>query len=343
MIGYFFKFLTGTFDTASDPEAIGGVFSDMLANPFEMILWMAIVVILGFLVCSFSLQKGLERVSKFMMLGLLILIVVLAVNSITLDGAAEGLGFYLIPDFSRAAEAGIFNVITAAMNQAFFTLSLGIACMEIFGSYMKRDKTVVGESIKICSLDTFVAIMSGLIIFPACFAFGVNPDSGPNLIFLTLPNVFTNMVGGRIWGTLFFLFMSFASFTTIIAVFQNIIAALEENFKLSKRKSVLINFGIVLLGSIPCVLGFNVLSDFNIAGLGIMDIEDFIVSYLLLPLGSLVYLLFCVTKFGWGFDNYLEECNTGSGMRFKRWLKPYFLYVMPALILIIFVSGLVNL
>ena len=343
MIGYFFKFLAGTFDGASDKDAIANVFGDMLASPWEMILWMSVVVVLGFIVCSFSLQKGLERVSKFMMLGLLTLIIILAINSITLDGAAEGLKFYLIPDFERAGEAGIFNVITAAMNQAFFTLSLGIACMEIFGSYMKRDKTIVGESVKICSLDTFVAIMSGLIIFPACSAFAVKPDSGPDLIFLTLPNVFMNMAGGRIWGTLFFLFMSFASFTTIIAVFQNIIAALEENFNLSKKKSVLINFAVILLGSIPCVLGYNVWSDFTIAGLDIMGIEDFLVSNVLLPLGSLVYLLFCVTKFGWGFDNYLEECNTGSGMRFKKWLKPYFLYVMPALILIIFVSGIVNL
>ena len=275
------------------------------------------------------------------MLGLLGLIIILAINSITLDGAIEGLKFYLLPDFGRALEAGIGNVITAAMNQAFFTLSLGIASMEIFGSYMTKERSITGESVRICALDTFVAIMSGLIIFPACFAFGIQPDAGPSLIFQTLPNVFVNMPAGRIWGSLFFLFMTFASFSTVIAVFQNLMAACEENFGWSKKKTAIINCVFMFVASLPCVLGFNLWSNVTIGSKGILDIEDFIVSNLLLPIGSLVYLLFCVTRFGWGFDNYLEECNTGKGMKMPKWLKPYFQFVLPMLILVILVTGLI--
>ena len=277
-----------------------------------------------------------------MMLALLGLIVVLAVHSCTLPGAIEGVKFYLLPDFDRAAEAGLGNVITAAMNQSFFTLSLGIAAMEIFGSYMTKDNTLTGEAVRICCLDTFVAMMSGMIIFPACFSFGVSPDAGPSLIFMTLPKVFVNMAGGRIWGTLFFLFMTFASFTTVISVFENLLATCMDNFGWDRKKAVIINCVFILVASMPCVLGYNVWSDVRlIRGMDVLDSEDFIVSNLLLPLGSLVYLLFCTTKWGWGFDKYLEETNTGSGLKMPRAFKPYFQFVLPALILVILVQGLI--
>lgn len=341
MFGYFYKFASGTFAGVSGTEVSGEVFNNMLASPWEMLLWMGIIVVAGFLICSFSLQKGLERISKIMMLGLLGLIVILVINSLTLDGALEGVKFYLLPDFGRAIEQGIGNVITAAMNQAFFTLSIGIGSMEIFGSYMTKERSIGGESVRICCLDTFVAMMAGMIIFPACFSFGVTPDAGPSLIFVTLPNVFMNMAGGRIWGTLFFLFMTFASFSTVIAVFQNLIAACEENFGWKKIKTTIINCIFVLIASVPCVLGFNLWSGLTIGGKNILDIEDFLVSNLLLPIGAFVYLIFCVHRFGWGFDNYLEECNTGKGWKLPRWLKPYFQFVLPVLILVILISGLI--
>ena len=267
---------------------------------------------------------------------------ILAINSLTLDGAIEGVKFYLIPDFDRAMEQGLHNVIVAALNQSFFTLSLGIASMEIFGSYMSDEHTLASESVRICGLDTFVAVMSGLIIFPACFAFGIQPDAGPSLIFQTLPNVFANMAGGRVWGSLFFVFMTFASFSTVIAVFQNLMAACQENFGWSKKKTALINCVFMLIASLPCVLGYNVWSDVRlIGGRDILDTEDFIVSNLLLPVGALVYLMFCVSRFGWGYDNYLEECNKGKGLKMPRKLKPYFQFVLPLLILVILISGLI--
>ena len=341
MLAYFYKFLTGTF-SGMEAGAVDSVFGAMLGNPGEMTTFMVIVVIAGFVVCSFGLQKGLERISKWMMLALLGLIVVLAVHSCTLPGAIEGVKFYLLPDFDRAAEAGLGNVITAAMNQSFFTLSLGIAAMEIFGSYMTKDNTLTGEAVRICCLDTFVAMMSGMIIFPACFSFGVSPDAGPSLIFMTLPKVFVNMAGGRIWGTLFFLFMTFASFTTVISVFENLLATCMDNFGWDRKKAVIINCVFILVASMPCVLGYNVWSDVRlIRGMDVLDSEDFIVSNLLLPLGSLVYLLFCTTKWGWGFDKYLEETNTGSGLKMPRAFKPYFQFVLPALILVILVQGLI--
>ncbi len=342
MISYFFKFLTGTFEKGMDAAAVGGVFGSMLADPVEMGAWMAVMVLAGFVVCSFGLQKGLERISKFMMSALLLLIVVLVIHSLLLPGAGEGLSFYLLPDFKRAMDVGLGKVITAAMNQAFFTLSLGIGAMEIFGSYMSSDHTLTGESVRICGLDTFVAIMSGLIIFPACFSFGVQPDAGPSLIFVTLPNVFVNMAGGRIWGTLFFLFMTFASFSTIIAVFENLLASCIDNFGWSRRKAVIVNGIFILAASMPCVLGYNVWRDLHIiGGRDVLDSEDFIVSNLLLPGGSLVYLLFCVSRWGWGFDNYLEEVNKGRGLKMSRAFKPFFLVVLPVLILIILVQGLI--
>ena len=346
MLGYFFKYLGGSFSGLAG-DAIDGVFGAMLGNPGEMTLWMVLVVLAGFLVVSFGLQKGLERISKVMMLCLLVLMVVLAIHSLTLEGGMEGLKFYLLPDFGRAMEAGLGSVITAAMNQAFFTLSLGIAAMEIFGSYMTRDHTLTGESVRICCLDTFVALMSGLIIFPACFSYGVQPDAGPSLIFMTLPKVFANMPLGRLWGSLFFLFMTFASFTTVIAVFENLLANCIDNFGWTRKKAALVNCVFILIASLPCVLGYNLWSGFHpFLGKDVLDSEDFIVSNLLLPIGSLVYLLFCVTKWGWGFDKYLAEANTGSGLKLpesgtaKKALQVYFSVILPLLILVILVQGL---
>ena len=340
MLGYFVKFASGTF-TGLDAAGIDGVWQSMLASPAEMSLWMVLTVLAGFLVCSFDLEKGLERITKVMMVGLLGLIAVLAVHSMTLPAASEGLRFYLFPDFKRAAQVGVRKVATAAMNQAFFTLSLGIAAMEVFGSYMSRKHTLLGEATRICALDTVVALTAGLIIFPACFSFGVQPDSGPNLIFVTLPKVFAGMAWGRIWGTLFFLFMTFASFSTVIAVFENLQANAMDNFGWSRKKASVINGLLILVASVPCVLGFNLWSDVRILGRGVLDFEDFLVSNLLLPLGSLIYLLFCVSKWGWGFDKYRKEVNKGDGMKLPAWFKPYFQFVLPVLILAILIQGLI--
>ena len=342
MLSYFVKFITGSFKSGMDADAVGGAFSNLLANPVEMAVFMAITVVAGFIVCSFGLQNGLERISKIMMSALLVLIVVLAAHSLVLPGSGDGLKFDLLPDFSRAAEVGLGKVITAAMNQAFFTLSLGIGAMEIFGSYMPNGRTLTGESVRICALDTFVAIMAGLIIFPACFSFGIQPDAGPSLIFVTLPNVFVNMAGGRLWGTLFFLFMTFASFSTVIAVFENLIAGCIDNFGWSRKKAVLFNGILILIASLPCVFGYNIWSDLHlIGGRDVLDTEDFLVSNILLPGGSLVYLLFCVSRRGWGFDNYLEEVNRGKGMKMSDKLKWYFMTLLPILILIILIQGLI--
>ena len=340
MLDYFWKFLTGTFQGMST-ENIATVFTDMLANPIEMTIFMVIVVVTGFLILSFGIQSGLERVNKCMMLGLLALIMVLAIHSLTLPGALDGLSFYLLPNLDNVRNVGLFKVITAAMNQSFFTLSLGIAAMEIFGSYMSKDYTLTSEAVKIYGLDTFVAIISGLIIFPACFSFGIEPGQGPSLIFITLPNVFVNMKGGRIWGILFFLFMTFASFSTVIAVFENLVSSMMDNLKWNRKKSVLFNLIFMMIASIPCLLGYNILSDVRlIGGRDILDSEDFIVSNLLLPVGSLVFLLFCVKKAGWGADEYLKETNTGERIRMSSKLLVYFQYILPVMILLILISGL---
>ncbi len=341
MVDYGWKFATGGFKGVT-AEGADAVFTDMLANPAELTIFMAITVILGFAVCAGGVKNGLERVSKWMMIALLVLIVVLAVNSVFLENSAEGLRFYLMPDFSSIEKVGLFNIVSAAMSQAFFTLSLGIGSMQIFGSYMSKDNTLAGEAIRITVLDTFVAIMSGLIIFPACFSFGVEPTQGPSLIFVTLPKIFINMPAGRLWGTLFFLFMSFASFSTLTAVFENIISSCMDNFGWSRKKSTLINCVFMLVMSMPCLLGFNVLSGVQLFGMDILGMEDFIVSKLLLPLGSLIILMFCSFRFGWGFDNYLKEANTGSGMKMPKALAPYFKYVLPLLLLFVFVTGFIQ-
>ena len=343
MLNYFFKFAAGTFTPGMDAQACGQVFSDMLSDPLEMGFWMAVTVIAGAFICSVGLRRGLERVSKVMMAALFVLIVVLAIHSFTLSGAAEGLSFYLVPSIENVRSVGIGKVVAAAMNQSFFTLSLGIAAMEIFGSYMSRDHSLLGEGGHICLLDTVVAIAAGLIIFPACFSYGVDVDSGPSLIFITLPNVFVNMAGGRAWGSLFFLFMTFASFSTVIAVVENIMASCMDNFGWSRKKAALINGAVLLIASIPCVLGYNVLSGFHhIGGMDVLDSEDFLVSNILLPLGSLVYLLFCVTRFGWGFDGYMAEANAGRGAKIAGWMRWVFIIVLPVMILAIFVIGLIG-
>ena len=341
MISYFYRFLINDFK-GLDTKGVTDKFYHMLADPGSMTFWMVVIVVIGFLICSFGLQAGVEKISKPMMLGLLALIVVLAVNSIILKGGVDGLKFYLIPDWKKVEAVGLFNVIIAAMNQAFFTLSLGIGAMEIFGSYMSKEHTLLGESLRIAALDTFVAIMSGLIIFPACFAYGINPGAGPELIFITLPNVFIQMPGGRIWGTFFFLFMTFAAFSTIIAVFENIIACCMDKWNISRKKSALTNGVIILIASLPAVFGYNIWSSFQPRGAGstVLDLEDFIVSNLLLPGGSLIFLLFCVTKWGWGFDKYLAETNSGTGVKFPKALRGYVTFVLPCIILVILVLGL---
>lgn len=342
MVTYFFKFLTGSFKSGMTTEDTAQAFSNLLGDPKQMAFWMILTVVVGFLVCSRGLQNGLEKISKFMMTALLLLIVVLAVHSLTLSNAAEGVKFYLVPNTEAVAAVGLKNVITAAMNQAFFTLSLGVAAMEIFGSYMGKDHTLAGEGVRICALDTFVAIMAGLIIFPACFSYNVEVNAGPSLIFITLPNVFINMSGGRIWGSLFFLFMTFASFSTVIAVFENIMSFCMDMFGWSRNKAALINCIVILIASLPCVLGYNVWSSLHlIGGRDVLDSEDFIVSNLLLPIGSLIYLLFCVTKWGWGFEKYCEEANTGDGIKISKKLKPYFQFILPILIVFILIQGLI--
>lgn len=342
MLGYFYKFVTGSFRAGMDSTQVSGIFEKLLASPREMMLWMTLTVVGGFFVNSIGLQNGVEKITKIMMAALLALILILAIHSFFLSKAGAGLRFYLYPDIQKARSIGIGNVMIAAMNQSFFTLSLGIGSMSIFGSYIEKNHSLTGESLRICGLDTFVALMSGVIIFPACFSYGIQPDAGPALIFVTLPNVFVNMSGGRIWGSLFFLFMTFASFSTVIAVFENIMAGWIDNFGVSRKMSALINCIIVFITSIPCVLGYNVLSNVHLIGArDILDSEDFIVSNLLLPIGSLVFLLFCVTKFGWGFDNYLDEVNTGTGMKMPGALKWYLRIVLPVLILIILFQGLI--
>ena len=325
-----------------DAAAVGNMFGAMTQNTGAMAAYTIGTALLATIVCSFSLQGGLERVTKWMMLALLSIMVVLAVNSCLLDGAAEGLKFYLLPDFKRFTDAGIGNVVVAAMNQSFFSLSLGIGSMAIFGSYLKKDRSLMGEAVNVICLDTFVALTAGLIIFPACSAFGVEANSGPSLVFITLPNIFNNMAGGRLWGSLFFLFMSFAALSTVFAVFENIVACLRDITGWERKKASWITGISLMVLCMPCVLGFTVLSNITIMGLSIMDFEDFVVSSILLPTGSLMFALFCVTRYGWGWKNFTDEANTGKGLKVQNWMRLYMTYVVPVIIVFIFVYGLYN-
>lgn len=341
MLQYFVGMASGSF-VGLDNAGVENFFNSMLGDGKTLILYMGIVVVAGFIICSFSLEKGLERVTKVMMLALLAIMIILAVNSIFMDGGSEGLKFYLLPDLERMKNVGIGNVIVAAMNQSFFTLSLGMGAMAIFGSYLNKDRALMGEAVNVAVLDTFVALTSGLIIFPACFAYGVEVDSGPSLIFITLPNIFNNIPLGRLWGSLFFVFLTFAAFSTILAVFEGIIACTMDMFGISRKKACIVNGILVFVLSIPCALGFNLLSGFKPFGgdTTVMDLEDFIVSNLILPLGSLVFVLFCTR--GWGWDNFIAEANTGKGLKIRKWMRGYATYVLPVIVFIVFVVGLYN-
>ncbi|MBQ8605710.1 MAG: sodium-dependent transporter [Clostridia bacterium] len=339
MLYYFIRFISGKM-TGLSAEVCASQFGNMLGNPWIMVGFMAIVVVLGFLILSFGLQKGVEGVTKYMMIALFALMVILAINSFTLDGAKEGLSFYLKPDLTKING----NVIVGAMNQAFFTLSLGIGSMAIFGSYIGKERSLMGESLNILGLDTFVALMAGLIIFPACFTYNIEVGAGPSLLFESMATVFNNMAGGRWWGSLFFLFMFFAAMSTIIAVFENILAMVREITGWSRVKGCVICGIAVLVLSIPCALGFNLLSGFVpfAKGSGVLDLEDFLVSNCCLPIGALLYVLFCVSKKGWGFENFIKEANAGKGLKMPRWLKPYLTYVLPLIIISIFIMGILN-
>ena len=342
MMRYFVSTAASTFSGMS-LEQVGEEFDSICSDPVSMVVFMCIVVIVGFFICSFSLQKGLERITKYMMIVLLLIMLVLAVNSFTMAGAKEGLTFYLKPDFGKMRELGIGNVIVGAMSQAFFTLSIGIGSMAIFGSYIGKERALMGEAINVVVLDTFVAIVSGLIIFPACFTHGVAVNSGPDLIFKTLPNIFNNMPMGRVWGSLFFVFMTFAAMSTVLAVFENIISCCMDMSGWSRKKTCLVNGAIMIILSLPCALGFNLLSGIQPlgAGTGIMDLEDFLVSNVLLPLGSVVYILFCTRKAGWGWDNFVAEANTGKGIKVPSWIRGYATYVLPFIMVIVFIIGII--
>ncbi len=343
MIRYFVSTATGEM-SGLDADGVAGQFSNMLSDAPMMILYMGVVVLAAVLVCSIGLKNGLERVTKVMMLALLAIMVVLAVNSFFLPGGDAGLAFYLMPDVQEVQKIGIGNIIVNAMNQAFFTLSLGIGAMAIFGSYIGKERSLLGESVNVALLDTLVAIASGLIIFPACFAYGVDVNSGPGLIFITLPNIFNNLPMGRLWGSLFFVFMSFAALSTVLAVFEEIVACTQDLFGWGRKKACIINGILLFVLSLPCCLGFNVLGFIQPMGEGttIMDLEDFIVSNLILPLGSLVIILFCVLKKGWGWDNYMNEVNTGRGLKMKGFMRGYMTYVLPVLVLALFIIGIVR-
>ncbi len=344
MLAYFFKMLRGDFEGLTG-AAVNSQYDSLTASPVTLTVFMVIVVIIGFAICSLGLQNGVEKITKVMMIALFAVIVLLAVRSVTLPGAVEGIKYYLIPDLSKIKEHGIGEVIFAALGQAFFTLSIGMGSMAIFGSYISRDRRLMGESITIAALDTFVAFTAGLIVIPACFAYGVNPGEGSSLVFKTLPNIFGSMPGGtRVWGSLFFLFMLFAALSTVIGVFENIVSFSMDLKGWSRTKSCTFNFIAIIILSMPCVLGFNVLSSFNPLGEGsiILDLEDFIISNNILPLGSAVYVLFCTSKKGWGYDNFIEEANAGKGIPFPKWLKIYAKYILPIILIIFWAQGIIT-
>ena len=343
LLQYFVKTVGGTFE-GLDATGIKAEYEGMLAEPGMMILAVAITVLIAVMVCSIGLQNGLERITKWMMLALFAIMVVLAINSITLPGSGEGLRFYLVPDFNRMREIGIGNVVVGAMNQAFFTLSIGIGSMAVFGSYIGKEHALMGEATRVAVLDTFVAFASGLIIFPACMAYGVQVDSGSSLIFITLPNIFNNLSGGRIWGGLFFVFLSFAALSTVLAVFENLGSCTVDLFGWSRKKACLVNGILLFVLSLPCILGFNLWKGFAPLGKGtnIMDLEDFIVSNLLLPVGSLLFILFCTCRYGWGWKKFQAEANEGKGMKVANWMRGYMTYVLPVVVVMLFAIGLYN-
>ncbi len=343
MLNYFVKMASGTFEGTTSTQ-IEGVFGSMVNSPGESVLYMAVAVFVGFLVCALGLQNGVEKITKYMMLALLAIMVVLAVNSCFLDGGEKGLAFYLMPSIENIRKVGLGNVIVAAMNQSFFTLSLGVGSMAIFGSYLNKSRSLLGESLNVAVLDTFVAFTSGLIIFPAAMAYNIPVDAGPNLIFITLPNVFNNLPLGRLWGSLFFVFMSFAALSTVFAVFENIIACSMDIFHISRKKACAVNGVAMFLLSLPCALGFNLLSGFVpfAAGSTVLDLEDFLVSNILLPVGSFIFILFCTSRYGWGWKNFTDEANTGKGLKIKNCMRIYMKYILPLMVLVIFIYGLVT-
>lgn len=343
MLRYFASMASGDFK-GMDVKGVQTYFDNVLADGKTMVLYMAIIVVIGFVVCSFGLQNGLERITKWMMLALLAIMIVLAVHSIFMDGGSEGLAFYLLPDVDRIKEVGVVNVIVAAMNQAFFTLSLGMGAMAIFGSYIGKERSLMGEAVNVALLDTFVAMASGLIIFPACFAYGVEVDSGPDLIFITLPNIFNNIPMGRLWGSLFFVFLTFAAVSTVLTVFEGIIACTIDLLNWSRKKACLVNGILMFVLSLPCALGFNLLSNIQPFGKDstIMDLEDFLVSNIILPLGSMLFVIFCTNKHGWGWDSFITEANEGKGIKVKKFMRSYMTYVLPVIIFLLFVIGIYN-
>lgn len=340
MISYFVKMLRGDFQGISS-QGVAHIFNQSLQDPVLQVFWMAFVIVLAFGICSLGLQNGVEKITKVMMSSLFVIIFILVIRSLTLSGGQEGLMFYLVPNLQSIQKYGLLEVVFAAMGQAFFTLSLGIGAIAIFGSYIDKSRRLLGETMSVCTLDTLVALLSGLIIFPACFAFGVNPESGPGLVFITLPSIFNEMWLGQLWGCLFFVFMSFAALSTIIAVFENIISIGMDLFDWSRKKAVIINLVLIFALSLPCALGFNLLSGIQPFGAGstIQDLEDFLVTYNFLPLGSLAYLFFCTSRYGWGFDGFLSEANSGSGIRFPGWTRIYLKFVLPCIVIFIFIQG----
>ncbi|MBQ0055971.1 MAG: sodium-dependent transporter [Synergistaceae bacterium] len=343
MLAYFWYSLSGKLCVLT-PDEIGQTFGALLSNPASLIFWMLLSVAAGTLICFSGLQKGVENVTKIMMIALLVLVLSLALRSVTLDGASKGLEFYMKPDFGKLVEHGLWTSIYAALGQAFFTLSLGIGALAIFGSYIGKERTLMGEAACVIALDTFVALMSGFIIFPSCFAYGVDAGAGPGLIFVSLPVMFNHMTGGRFWGTLFFLLMSFAAMSTVIAVFETILANAIDTRGWSRQRAAFTTGLLIAVLSVPCCLGFNLWADFQPLGKGtcVLDLEDFIVSNNLLPIGSLFYLFFCTRKNGWGWDNFIKEVNTGRGIKFPVCVRWYVTYIIPVIMTVVIVWGYID-
>ena len=342
MLKYFIDMAAGDFINATG-DTVNAHFAGMLADGRQLVAYTFLVIIAGFIVCARGLQAGLEKVTKVMMIALLAVMIVLAINSLFLPGASAGLRYFLLPDWAKASEIGLGNIIVAAMNQSFFTLSLGIGAMAVFGSYIDKEHTLLSESVNVAALDTLVAVIAGLIVIPSCFAYNVQVDAGPSLIFITLPNIFANMPAGRLWGSLFFLFLSFAALSTVLAVFENIVSMTMDLTGWKRKKTCFVCCAAMMVLSLPCALGWSALEGVAPLGAGstIMDFEDFLVSNILLPLGSLVFVLFCTWNLGWGWDKYKKEANTGKGLKVPEWIRNYCKYVLPVIILVVFVIGII--